>query len=88
MLFRWWSGCGSKKSGLMNMLADAQNTLVSIINPPVLTCTSVALRLWHTLLRYTRGGPIIGVCAERREQTMRNYLCTQQSQCKCNLSNS
>ena len=29
-------GCGSKQSGLMNML-EAQNTLVSILNPTVLT---------------------------------------------------
>ena len=37
MFFRWCGGCGSKKSGLMNML-EAQNTLVSILNPTVLTC--------------------------------------------------
>ena len=37
MFFRWCGGCGSKKAGLMNML-EAQNTLVSILNPTVLTC--------------------------------------------------
>ena len=42
MFFRWCGGCGSKKSGLMNML-EAQNTLVSILNPTVLTCSSTAI---------------------------------------------
>ena len=36
MFFRWCGGCGSKKAGLMNML-EAQNTLVSILNPTVIT---------------------------------------------------
>ena len=40
MFFRWCGGCGSNKAGLMNML-EAQNTLVSILNPTVLTCTTL-----------------------------------------------
>ena len=40
MFFRWCGGCGSKKPGLMNML-EAQNTLVSMINPPMLNWTLV-----------------------------------------------
>ena len=34
--FRWCGGCGSKKTGLMNML-EALNTLVSMIHPSVVT---------------------------------------------------
>ena len=36
MFFRWCGGCGSKKEGLMNML-EAQNTLVYIIHPSVVS---------------------------------------------------
>ena len=47
MFFRWCGGCGSKKAGLMNML-EAQNTLVSILNPTVLT--------WHLLINTDERG--------------------------------
>ena len=51
MFFRWCGGCGSKKAGLMNML-EAQNTLVSILNPTVLT--------WRIATRSQARGVLFG----------------------------
>ena len=57
MFFRWWMGCGSKQSGLMNLL-EAQNTLVPIINPPVLTLSS-RIRLIRALCVYSNAYQMI-----------------------------